>query len=98
LAKLAIVATLEVTPGRRDQLLPLLMAHRSRCLTEEPGTLQFEWLLPHDDENKVLIYEVYVDEEAFQAHGNGASMKQIQGEAEGMVSSLVGTRCSPAEP
>ena len=40
--KLAIVATIEVAPERRDQLLLLLMAHRARCLKDEPGTLQFE--------------------------------------------------------
>ena len=37
--KLAIVATIEVAPERRDQLLPLLMAHRGRCL-------QFDVLAP----------------------------------------------------
>ena len=44
--KLAIVATIEVAPERRDQLLPLLMAHRGRCLKDEPGTLQFDVLAP----------------------------------------------------
>ena len=54
--KLAIVATIEVAPGRRDQLLPLLMAHRARCLKDEPGTLQFEVLAPREDDTKVLLY------------------------------------------
>jgi (4S)-4-hydroxy-5-phosphonooxypentane-2,3-dione isomerase len=42
--KLAIVVTIEVTPGRRDEFLPLLMAHKARCPKDEPGTLQFEVL------------------------------------------------------
>ena len=63
--KLATVGTIEVAPGRRDQLLPLLMAHKARCLKEELGTLQFEILLPHDDDTKVLSYEVYQDDAAF---------------------------------
>ena len=55
--KLAIVATIEVAPARRDQLLPLLMAHRGRCLKDEPGTLQFEVLVPREDDTKVLLYK-----------------------------------------
>ena len=27
MSKLAIIATIEVAPGKRDQVLPLLMAH-----------------------------------------------------------------------
>ena len=69
--KLAIVATIEVAPERRDQLLPLLMAHRARCLKDEPGTLQFEVLVPREDDTKVLLYEVYRDDAAFDVHLNG---------------------------
>ena len=32
MAKLAIVATAEIAPGRMDEVLPILMAHRERCL------------------------------------------------------------------
>ena len=39
MAKLAIVATFEIAPGRMDEFLPLLMAHRDRCLKGEAGTL-----------------------------------------------------------
>jgi quinol monooxygenase YgiN len=49
------------------------MAHKARCLEDEPGTLQFEILLPHDDDAKVLLYEVYRDDAAFEVHRNGRS-------------------------
>ena len=48
--KFANVVTIEVAPGRRDQMLPLLAAHKTRCLKNEPGTLQLEILLPKDDD------------------------------------------------
>ena len=53
--KLAIVATTEVAPGRRDEFLPLLMAHRTRCLKDEPGTLQFDPLVPRDDDTSAAL-------------------------------------------
>ena len=37
----AIVATFYVAEGRVDEFLPLLLAHRDRCLKDEPGTLRF---------------------------------------------------------
>jgi quinol monooxygenase YgiN len=97
MAKLAIVATIEVAPGRRGELIPLMVAHRSRCLADEPGTLQFELLAPRDDENKLLIHEVYTDDEAFETHWNGPSAKRALAEAEGMILKLYGTRCTPVE-
>ena len=97
MAKLAIVATLEVAPGRRDEILPLVMAHRSRCLADEPGTLQFEVLAPRDDDGKVMLYEVYVDDAAFETHWNGASLKRVREEAEGIMLNITGTFCSLVE-
>ena len=89
--KFANVVTIEVAPGRRDHLLPLLAAHKARCLKDEPGTLEFEILLPKDDDTKVLSYEVYQDEAAFEVHRNGRSLRQLREEIVGIVVKLQGT-------
>ena len=95
--KLAILGTLEVAPGRKDEVLPLLMAHRARCLKDEPGTLQFEVLVPREDDTKVLLYEVYRDDAAFNVHWNGTSVARLREEAAGMIVKVYGTRCAIAE-
>ena len=64
MSKFANVVTIEVAPGRRDEVLALLLAHKAR-LKEEPDTLQFEILLPRDDNTKVRVYEMYQDAAAF---------------------------------
>ena len=92
--KFATVGTIEVALGRRAQFLPLLKAHKARCLKEEPGTLQFEILLPKDDDAKVLLYEVYEDDAAFEAHRNGPSFARWREETAGMIVNLYGTRCT----
>ena len=93
--KLAIIVTIEVAPGRKDQLLPLLMAHRARCLKDEPGvTLQFEVLAPYDDDAKALSYEVYRDDAAFEVHRNGRSIAQFREETAGMIVKLHVTKCA----
>jgi (4S)-4-hydroxy-5-phosphonooxypentane-2,3-dione isomerase len=95
--KLAIIGNLEIAAGCLDRLRPLLMAHRARCLADEPETLQFEVLLPRDDDTKVLLYEVYTDDAALQAHWNGPSTNRLREESAGMVLKVTGTRCALAE-
>lgn len=73
MSKLAMVVTLHVEPGRMDEYLPMLHSHRARCLQDEPGTLQIDVLRPTDDPAKVMIYVVYRDEEACNAHRDGPS-------------------------
>jgi (4S)-4-hydroxy-5-phosphonooxypentane-2,3-dione isomerase len=97
MAKLALVATAEIAPGRKGEVLPLLMAHRERCLKSESGTLQFEVLTPYDDDSKVLFYEVYSDDAAFKVHWEGPFVARVRAETKGMIIKLSGTRCSLQE-
>ena len=92
--KFANVVTIEVALGRRDQVVTLLAAHKARCLKDEPGTLQFEILLPKDNDTKVLSYEVYRDDAAFEVHRNGPSLARWKEETAGMVVKLHGVRCA----
>ena len=91
--KFANVVTIEVASGRRDQVVTLLAAHKARVKIE-PGILQFEVLLPEDDDTKVLSFEMYRDDAAFEVHLNGPSLAQLREETAGMVMKLHGVRCA----
>jgi (4S)-4-hydroxy-5-phosphonooxypentane-2,3-dione isomerase len=91
--KFANVVTIEVTPERRDQIVTSLLAPKAR-LKSEPGTLQFDVLLPKDDDTKVLSFEMYRDAAAFEVHLNGPSLAQLREEIAGMVIKLHGVRCT----
>jgi quinol monooxygenase YgiN len=93
MTKLAIVATIKISGGKRDAYLNPLRAHAERCLANESGTLQFDVLVPHNDADTLMLYEVYASAEAFQAHWNGESMKQMRRETEGLQASLSGVQC-----
>jgi quinol monooxygenase YgiN len=94
MANFAIVATFDIVAGRMDEFLPLLLAHRDRCLKDEPGTLRFDVLRPRNEENRVLLYEVYADDAAFAIHWNGPHVARLRAEIAGMTTSLTGIRCS----
>jgi (4S)-4-hydroxy-5-phosphonooxypentane-2,3-dione isomerase len=91
--KFANVVTIEVAPGHRDQVVTSLAAHKAR-VKDEPGTLQFEVLLPQGDDTKVLSFEMYRDAAAFEAHLNGPSLAKLREEIAGIVTKLHGVRCA----
>ena len=95
MSNLAIIATIDFLPGRRDELLPLLVAHLDRCLRDEPETLRFELLIPRDDDTKVLLHEVYRDDAAFELHRNSPSIARWREESAGTIAAVHVTRCSP---
>src|ERR1700736_6346783 len=97
MSKFAIVATIKTVPGKRDEYLTFLKAHGKRCLATEPGTLQFEILVPHEEADTVMLYEVYDSPEAFQTHFNGTSIQQMRQDAAGLQVSLTGVRCNLLE-
>jgi len=93
MSKFANVVAIEVIPGRRDQVVALLLAHKAR-LKDEPGTLQFEVLLAKDEDTKIRVYEMYRDAAAFEVHLTGPSLAQWKKDTAGMVVKLHGVRCA----
>ena len=95
--KLAIVATIKTVPGKREEYLKHLKAHAQRCLATEPGTLKFDILVPLDEADTVMLYEVYASPDAFEAHWNGPSKRQAERGFKGLKVSASGVRCDIAE-
>jgi quinol monooxygenase YgiN len=97
MSKYAVVATIKTVPGKRDEYLKHLRAHAERCRKTEPGTLAFEILVPQEQADTLMLYELYASKEAFDEHWNGPSINQIRKEAAGLQVSLTGVRCDLVE-
>lgn len=93
MAKLAVVATIKTATGKRADYLKHLKAHAQRCKATEPGTLAFEILVPQEEADTVMLYEVYTSSEAFDAHLTGTSIRQMKRDSAGLQASLNGVRC-----
>ncbi len=78
--RVALNVEIECSPGSRENVLDALAAHRARCLAGEPGTLQFEIMVPSDDPARIYLFELYRDDEALKAHAGGASIARYRGE------------------
>lgn len=97
MSKLALVVTMKVNPREMEAVLKAAKAHAARSLSSEPGTLQFDVLVPVNEDNELVLYEVYVDEAAYEVHHNGASMAIVQKDLEGKVDSTSVVRCKVQE-
>lgn len=91
MGKFAVVATYEIARDRIEAFLPYLRSHRERCLRDEPGTLQFDILRPGSN---LMLYEVYEDEAAFEAHRNGASVARFREDTAAIERKLTFVTCS----
>lgn len=66
---IALFATISVRPALREKLVAAITAQGAVTLEREPGCLQFDVCIDTADPNRVLLYEVYEDQAAFDAHG-----------------------------
>jgi quinol monooxygenase YgiN len=62
-----VVVRLVANPAGRPLLLDLLHKNAATSLSDEPGCRQFD-VVELDDDGEVLLYEVYANRVAFDAH------------------------------
>ncbi len=63
-----IIAPLQIKEGAKEKFLEALLPNAQAAANTEPGCLRFDVIQDAGDPNRVWVYEVYVDEAAFQAH------------------------------
>lgn len=54
--------------GSQAEFRRLVDENASASVREEPGCRRFDVLEPPDEKNRVLLYEIYDDRAAFEAH------------------------------
>lgn len=64
----AVSVELTVKPGGMDDFLPLMLENAAASLREEPGCVQFDVCRVEGAPDVVVLYELYVDADAFAAH------------------------------
>lgn len=61
-----IIVEFQVKPGAMERFMPLILENAAHSLRDEPGCRRFDVLTGED--GRVILYEIYDDEAAFQAH------------------------------
>lgn len=63
-----IIAPIQIREGAREQTLEALIPNARAAVETEPGCLRFDVIQDAGDPNRVWVYEIYVDEAAFNHH------------------------------
>lgn len=82
-----IIAEFEVRPDKIDRFLELAAMDARQSLATEPGCEQFDVTVLEDDPSTVVLYEVYRDAAAFEAHLETPHLKAFRDELDQLVSS-----------
>jgi len=75
-----LAVDLRIKPENVDKFMAGLLANAKEA-RKEPGCRQFEALIDTSDPTKVMLFEVYDDEKAFEAHQQTPHFKKYLAEA-----------------
>ena len=63
-----IVAPIQIKEGYKDAFVEAMLGDAKGSVNDEPGCLRFDVIQDGGDPNRIWLYEIYVDEAAFQEH------------------------------
>jgi quinol monooxygenase YgiN len=75
-----LVVNIRIKPESVDAFMKKL-GENAAAARKEPGCRQFDVLVDPKDKSKVMLYEVYNDESAFEAHQQTPHFKKYVAEA-----------------
>ena len=81
-----LVVHISINPENVDAFMKKL-DDNARAARSEPGCRQFEVLVDPADRTKIMLFEVYNDEAAFEAHQATPHFKKYLAEAVPMLAS-----------
>jgi quinol monooxygenase YgiN len=93
MSKVALVVDFDIKPGNMDGFLEVMRAHVAGTLAEEEGCLQFDILRSKEAENRILLYEVYRNDDAFKIHAGSDRLVRTRAAYEDMIVDRTITMC-----
>ena len=81
-----LVVNIRIKPEQVARFMPMVLDN-ARAALKEPGCRQFEVLVDPKDKGKVMLFEVYDDEAAFEAHQQTPHFKKYLAEAVPLLAS-----------
>ena len=81
-----LVVNIRIKPESVDKFMQELKAN-AREARKEPGCKQFDVLVDPKDKTKVMLYEVYTDEKAFEVHQQMPHFKSYLADAVPLLAS-----------
>ena len=69
-----LVVHLDIAPEKFDEFIEISSAHGKHSVETEQGCISFQVMIPQEEANKVILVELYQDDEALDFHWNSDHM------------------------
>ena len=92
MGKVALIVEYTTKEGCLEAFLDLIAPHAAAS-REEPGTLRFDVLLPQEEANKVVLYELYADQDAYRFHASSERLAALRKAVPELVTGRKGALC-----
>jgi quinol monooxygenase YgiN len=89
------VAALEVDPQQLDGFKAALKEDIEAAVRNEPGVISLYAAYDQASPNRITIFEVYINQQAHQAHQQTPHFLKYKSATQGMVRSTIRTEMSP---
>jgi quinol monooxygenase YgiN len=84
MSKISIVGDFTTKAGAFDEFYALMVKHATAS-RQEPGNLRFDVFVPLKSENRLMIYELYEDQAALDAHAGTDRIKEHRNNTKELV-------------
>ena len=88
----SLMVQLEVRPEDRDEFLAAITTNAAASVRDEPGCHRFDVTAVEGDDNRFVLYELYDDAEAFEAHKRAPHFAAWRQVADRVLTSQMNTR------
>lgn len=65
---LVLIVKIDIKPEFREPFMESMLEDARGAQDDEPGCLRFDVIQDEKDQNRIFLYEVYLDQAAFDAH------------------------------
>jgi len=89
----ALIVDFRLKAGMREAFRRLIDANARASVAAEPGCRRFDVLEPEADADRLLLYEIYADRAAFEAHLRTPHFAAFDAESGDLVASKSALAC-----
>ena len=97
MGRYVVVADFQVKPGKLGEFVEIAKVDAAASVANEPGCHRFDVATPRDGSDRVIFYEIYEDEAAFNAHLETPHLKAFRDGIADLVEDRNITRCHVIE-
>ena len=85
MSRFAIIVDFALEDGSFDRFHSCVLENAEKSVNLEAGCHRFDVLIPDGGQSRIVLYEIYEDAEAFEAHQRTSHFQQFDADTQGLV-------------